>query len=67
MRPNSGLAKILSCTRGLHQRCLSPPILFSMFQNDLKELLLEKAPGVKIWDEQICSMLSGDDLISIGN
>ena len=36
-----------------------------MFLNDLNEISLEKASGVRIWDEQICAMLYADDLILV--
>ena len=36
-----------------------------MFLNDLNKFLLEKALGVRIWDEQICAMLYADDLILV--
>ena len=65
VRSDNGLTKLFFYTRGLRQGCLLSPILFAMLLNDLNEFLLEKASGVRIWDEQICAMLHADDLILI--
>ena len=66
LKSNNGLTKLFPYTGGLrHQGCLLSPILFAMFLNDLNEFLLENASGVRIWDEQICSMLYANDLILV--
>ena len=65
VRPNNGLTKLFSYTKGLRQGCLLSPILFAMFLNDLNKFLLEKVSGVRIWDEQICAIHYVDDLILV--
>ena len=64
IKTKHGLTNDIKCTKGLKQGCLLSPILFILFLNDLKEMLLkEDLHFCSINNQTISHLLYADDFI----